>query len=458
MTASEFSQGNKLLRSNQLEEAVAAYQKAIALHPNFHWSHYKLGEALEQLGRLEEAIAAYRKAIAIKANSDYKYYEQIGKALEQKGELEEAISNYKKAIIDQGDEIDSFDVVYRLNTNFEEKSELKNAIERCNSERKKLAIYQKMLFKKISSETFTYDDRLELKSIFYSVFPQSEMDISMTPDATDVRIGAGDSYVSSIVSLIKIKGHMKSLGINILPGGNDKRKDAEFAKLFGIPVPEVYQNDVPFTEVRLKSGTVIKPRFGCSSCGVFTVNDNLMLRSLRTKKRYDTLEAAYKEVVRVKNKISINRWMSEEWVTINGKSANDLKVYAFYGECALFLEIDRAGDKNKYCWYDSDLKKINFPVSAKNLDFDGTGVPCELVKYAEQLSKEYPCPFARIDFLKGDTGLYLGEVTPHPGRYYGGMPTDVDKKLGGFFNRAWARLLIDLIGGKSFNNYFEIYQ
>ncbi|XDE62190.1 tetratricopeptide repeat protein [Arthrospira platensis BEA 1257B] len=35
MTASDFSQGNKLLRSNQLEEAVVAYQKAIALHPNF---------------------------------------------------------------------------------------------------------------------------------------------------------------------------------------------------------------------------------------------------------------------------------------------------------------------------------------------------------------------------------------------------------------------------------------
>ena len=37
MTASDFSQGNKLLRSNQLEEAVAAYQKAIALHPPFPW-------------------------------------------------------------------------------------------------------------------------------------------------------------------------------------------------------------------------------------------------------------------------------------------------------------------------------------------------------------------------------------------------------------------------------------
>ncbi len=72
MTASEFSQGNQLLRSNQLEEAVAVYQKAIALHPNFHWSHYKLGEALEQLGRLEEAMNAYNKALSLQPiNSSY---------------------------------------------------------------------------------------------------------------------------------------------------------------------------------------------------------------------------------------------------------------------------------------------------------------------------------------------------------------------------------------------------
>ncbi|XDE62227.1 tetratricopeptide repeat protein [Arthrospira platensis BEA 1257B] len=95
---SDLVRGNQLLRSGRLEEAVDAFQKAIALHPHFHWSHYKLGEALEQLGRLEEAIAAYRKAIAIKPNNDYKYYEQIGKALEQKGEWQEAISNYKKAM------------------------------------------------------------------------------------------------------------------------------------------------------------------------------------------------------------------------------------------------------------------------------------------------------------------------------------------------------------------------
>jgi tetratricopeptide (TPR) repeat protein len=66
---SDLVRGNKLLRSGKLEEAVAAYQSAIAHNPNFHWSHYKLGEALEKLGRWEDAIANYKTAIKINPNS-----------------------------------------------------------------------------------------------------------------------------------------------------------------------------------------------------------------------------------------------------------------------------------------------------------------------------------------------------------------------------------------------------
>ncbi|EDZ92861.1 protein of unknown function DUF268 [Limnospira maxima CS-328] len=65
----DFDRGNQLLQSGKLEEAVDAFQKAIAHYPHFHWSHYKLGEALEQLGRLEEAKAAFQKALEINPNS-----------------------------------------------------------------------------------------------------------------------------------------------------------------------------------------------------------------------------------------------------------------------------------------------------------------------------------------------------------------------------------------------------
>jgi hypothetical protein len=57
------------LRSGKLEEAVAAYQSAIADNPSFHWSYYKLGEALEKLGRWEDAITNYKTAIKINPNS-----------------------------------------------------------------------------------------------------------------------------------------------------------------------------------------------------------------------------------------------------------------------------------------------------------------------------------------------------------------------------------------------------
>ncbi|MGI0495765.1 tetratricopeptide repeat protein [Limnospira platensis] len=90
MTASDFSQGNQLLRSNQLEEAVAAYQKAIAHDPSFHWYHQKLGESLEKLGRLEEAAEAYRQAVERHSNKAC-YHWDMGRVLRTLGRDEEAV-------------------------------------------------------------------------------------------------------------------------------------------------------------------------------------------------------------------------------------------------------------------------------------------------------------------------------------------------------------------------------
>ncbi|WP_396442773.1 tetratricopeptide repeat protein [Limnospira sp. PMC 737.11] len=70
---SDLVRGNQLLRSGQLEEAVAAYQKAIAHDKTFHWSHYMLGETLEKLGRLEEAVESYQRAFVLKPDqSDFR--------------------------------------------------------------------------------------------------------------------------------------------------------------------------------------------------------------------------------------------------------------------------------------------------------------------------------------------------------------------------------------------------
>ncbi|UWU47491.1 tetratricopeptide repeat protein [Limnospira platensis] len=94
---SDFDRGNQLLQSGKLEEAVDAFQKAIALHPDLHWSHYKLGESLAALGRWEEAVDAYKKAV--KYNPElYLAYQKLGETLNQLDCWEEAVRCFRKAI------------------------------------------------------------------------------------------------------------------------------------------------------------------------------------------------------------------------------------------------------------------------------------------------------------------------------------------------------------------------
>ena len=59
MTVSVFARGNQFLRQGKLEEAIASYEKAIELNPQFAWSYQSLGEALEQVGRIDEATVSY---------------------------------------------------------------------------------------------------------------------------------------------------------------------------------------------------------------------------------------------------------------------------------------------------------------------------------------------------------------------------------------------------------------
>ncbi|GAA6619633.1 hypothetical protein NUACC26_054470 [Scytonema sp. NUACC26] len=55
-----------LLNSERYEQAIAAYDKAIALKPNFALAWHSKGYVLGELQRYEEAIASYDKAIALK--------------------------------------------------------------------------------------------------------------------------------------------------------------------------------------------------------------------------------------------------------------------------------------------------------------------------------------------------------------------------------------------------------
>ncbi|MEM8503854.1 MAG: tetratricopeptide repeat protein [Cyanobacteria bacterium P01_D01_bin.1] len=79
------------------EAAVAAYDQALAIKPDKHEALYNKGIALSALGRKEEAIAAYDQALAIKPD----YHEALnnkGNDLSALGRKEDAVAAYDQAL------------------------------------------------------------------------------------------------------------------------------------------------------------------------------------------------------------------------------------------------------------------------------------------------------------------------------------------------------------------------
>jgi tetratricopeptide (TPR) repeat protein len=81
--------GNALFQKGQVDDAIAQYQKAVEINPNYVQAHYNLGLALFQKGQLDEAVAEFQKAVEINPN-DADAHSNLGNALFQKGELDEA--------------------------------------------------------------------------------------------------------------------------------------------------------------------------------------------------------------------------------------------------------------------------------------------------------------------------------------------------------------------------------
>ncbi|MBN3957927.1 tetratricopeptide repeat protein [Nostoc sp. NMS8] len=92
-----FNRGLTLFHLERFEEAIAAYETAIELKPDFYKAWYNRGGTLGELGYFEEAIASFDKAIEIKP--DYQEaWSSKGLALLKLGWLPEAIASYDQAL------------------------------------------------------------------------------------------------------------------------------------------------------------------------------------------------------------------------------------------------------------------------------------------------------------------------------------------------------------------------
>ncbi|MBD2740520.1 tetratricopeptide repeat protein [Coleofasciculus sp. FACHB-1120] len=61
-----FKMGERLWKQEQIEQAIACYQKSLEVKPEFAESYYDLGMIFQQIGRLNEAIIHYNKVLTIK--------------------------------------------------------------------------------------------------------------------------------------------------------------------------------------------------------------------------------------------------------------------------------------------------------------------------------------------------------------------------------------------------------
>ncbi|MEH1818886.1 MAG: tetratricopeptide repeat protein [Nostoc sp.] len=92
-----FNRGLTLFHLERFEEAIASYETAIELKPDFYKAWYNRGGTLGELGYFEEAIASFDKAIEIKP--DYQEaWSSKGLALLKLGWLPEAIASYDQAL------------------------------------------------------------------------------------------------------------------------------------------------------------------------------------------------------------------------------------------------------------------------------------------------------------------------------------------------------------------------
>ncbi|MGC4073951.1 MAG: tetratricopeptide repeat protein [Nibricoccus sp.] len=89
--------GCALLKKNQPDAAVERFLRALSCHPGLHPARYYLGRTLLQLGRAEEAAIELEKGLAEQPNSPELHY-HLGNARLQQGRLDGAIAHFRKVV------------------------------------------------------------------------------------------------------------------------------------------------------------------------------------------------------------------------------------------------------------------------------------------------------------------------------------------------------------------------
>jgi protein O-mannosyl-transferase len=92
-----YNLGIALNNMGKTDEAIAHYQQAIELRPNYAEAHYNLGRLLAQKGQLDDALTHYKKALEINP-ADAEAWNNLGVTLFGIGRVDDAIAHYQHAL------------------------------------------------------------------------------------------------------------------------------------------------------------------------------------------------------------------------------------------------------------------------------------------------------------------------------------------------------------------------
>ena len=114
--------GNVLTDLGKHKDAIISYNKSIELNPRYAQAHNNLGKILNQIGKHKEAIVSCTKAIKEKPDLTEAYI-NLGCALNELGKREEAIEKYNRAVALRPDYAEAYNnignVLYDLQKYYE---------------------------------------------------------------------------------------------------------------------------------------------------------------------------------------------------------------------------------------------------------------------------------------------------------------------------------------------------
>lgn len=240
---------------------------------------------------------------------------------------------------------------------------------------------------------------------------------------------------------------------------NDKISSYNFLDLLGVRRPELYHKNVKIEQLKPRKGVAIKPVAGAAARGVYLAYDDGDILDVKASEKltdWSMMQARMRANIK-RNYVKRDAWLVEELILGDSKAKTpsvDLKFLCFYGEIALVREISRYPETLD-CWWDvnGDAVDTGQRLNAERL-LQGKGVTAEQLALVKSISEQIPAPFIRIDFLLSDGELVFGEFTPRPGSF-AQFNEQTDRMLGDCFLAAEARLVNDLLNGKTFPVYKE---